>query len=97
MGHPKINLHTIKSPKIRDFYFCFYLFFQLSHKTGKSLDHYGLVMGKDNNPLIAIIEELKKQVIANLLERNVFILDLLGKTYWRYYRIENKIEKWGAQ
>jgi transposase len=46
---------------------------------------------------IVIIKELKKQVIANLLERNVFILNLLGKLYWRYYRIENKIEKWGAQ
>ena len=46
---------------------------------------------------IVIIKELKKQVIANLLERNVFILNLLGELYWRYYRIENKIEKWGAQ
>ena len=36
MGHPKINPHIIKSPKIRDFYFRFFLFLQLSHKTGDS-------------------------------------------------------------
>lgn len=46
---------------------------------------------------IVIIEELQKEIIANLLERNIFILDLLGKLYWHYYRIENKMQKWGAQ
>ena len=40
---------------------------------------------------IVVIEELKKQVIANLLERNIFILDLLGILYWRYYRVEEKM------
>ena len=30
---------------------------------------------------IVVIEELNKKVIANLLERNVFILDLLGDSY----------------
>ena len=46
---------------------------------------------------IVFIEELKKQVIANLLERNVFILDLLGQPYWQYYRVEKKMGNWGAQ
>ena len=40
---------------------------------------------------IVIIEELKKQVVANLLERNIFILDLLGILYWQYYRVEEKM------
>ena len=46
---------------------------------------------------IVFIEALKKQVIANLLERNVFILDLLGAIYWPYYRIEEKMGNWGEQ
>ncbi len=46
---------------------------------------------------IVVIELLKQQVIANLLERNSFILDLLGDNYWRYYTVENKIENWGAK
>ncbi len=46
---------------------------------------------------IVFIEELKKQVVANLLERNVFILDLLGLSYWQYYRVEEKMGKLGAQ
>jgi len=46
---------------------------------------------------IIIIEQLKQQVIANILERNRLILDLLGPMYWRYYTIENKIENWGAK
>jgi len=50
-----------------------------------------------NEIQIVIIEELKKQVIANLLERNVFILDLLGKLYWQYYKVDEKMGKWGAQ
>ena len=45
---------------------------------------------------IVFIEELKKQVVANLLERNVFILDLLGVIYWRYYRVEEKNGKMGC-
>jgi len=40
---------------------------------------------------IVVIEELNKKVIANLLERNVFILDLLGDSYWKYYKIDEKI------
>jgi len=39
---------------------------------------------------IIIIKELQKQVIANLLKRNVFILDLLGSLYWGFCRIEKK-------
>jgi transposase len=46
---------------------------------------------------IVRIEQLKQQVIANLLERNHFILDLLGAKYWRYYLVGNKMEKWGAK
>lgn len=46
---------------------------------------------------IVVIGSLKQQVIANLLERNSFILDLLGNKYWRYYTIEDKIENWGAK
>ena len=46
---------------------------------------------------IVRIEQLKQQVIANLLERNHFILDLLGARYWRYYRIGDKMGKWGAK
>jgi len=39
---------------------------------------------------VVVIEKLNKKVIANLLERNVFILDLLGNSYWKYYRINEK-------
>ena len=46
---------------------------------------------------IVIIEVLKQKVIANLLERNQFILDLLGPNYWRYYMVEGKMENWGAK
>lgn len=46
---------------------------------------------------IVIIGQLKQQVIANLLERNHFILDLLGPNYWRYYQVWSKMEKWGAK
>ena len=46
---------------------------------------------------IVIIEQLRQKVIANLLERNHFILDLLGTNYWRYYLVENKMENWGAK
>ena len=46
---------------------------------------------------IVIIEQLRQKVIANLLERNRFILDLLGTNYWRYYLVENKMENWGAK
>ncbi len=50
---------------------------------------------------IVTIESLKQIVIANLLERNIFILDLLGEAYWHYYRVKNshtlKIENGGAQ
>jgi len=46
---------------------------------------------------IVIIEQLEQQVIANLLERNHFILDLLGTRYWHYYRVGSKKEKWGAK
>jgi transposase len=46
---------------------------------------------------IVIIEQLNQQVIANLLERNRLILDLLGPMYWRYYAIETKMENWGAK
>jgi len=46
---------------------------------------------------IVIIEEIDIQVVANLLQRNIFILDLLGEIYWRYYRVDGKIQKWGAQ
>ena len=46
---------------------------------------------------IVIIEEIGRQVVANLLQRNIFILDLLGELYWRYYRVDEKIQKWGAQ
>ena len=33
------------------------------------------------------IEELKKKVIANLLEGNI-----LGELYWQYYRVDEKIK-----
>lgn len=46
---------------------------------------------------IVIIDALKQHIIANLLERNYFILDLLGTNYWRYYRVGNKMENWGAK
>lgn len=46
---------------------------------------------------IVIIEVLQQQVIANLLERNQFILDLLGSRYWHYYSVDNKIINWGAK
>ena len=46
---------------------------------------------------IVMIEAMKQQVIANLLERNHFILDLLGSHYWRYYRVHDKMGNWGAQ
>jgi transposase len=46
---------------------------------------------------IVMIEALKQQVIANLLERNQFILDLLGSRYWHYYTIDSKIKNWGAK
>ena len=44
-----------------------------------------------NEIQIVFIEELKKKFIANLLKRNVFILNLLGELYWRYYRVDEKI------
>ena len=50
-----------------------------------------------NEIQIVFIEELKKKFIANLLKRNVFILNLLGELYWRYYRVDEKINNWGAQ
>ena len=39
---------------------------------------------------IVYIKELKQQLVANLLERNTFILDLLGSLYWKYYRVGEK-------
>jgi len=39
---------------------------------------------------VVVIEKLNKKVIANLLERNVFILNLLGNSYWKYYIINEK-------
>jgi len=39
---------------------------------------------------VVLIEVLQQQEIANLLERNQFILDLLGSRYWRYYRVDKK-------
>lgn len=46
---------------------------------------------------IVIIDILKQKVIANLLQRNHSILDLLGPNYWRYYTIDDKLENWGAK
>jgi len=43
-----------------------------------------------NEIQIVIIKELQKQVVANLLERNLFILDLLGALYWQFYRVKEK-------
>jgi len=50
-----------------------------------------------NEIQIVFIEEVKKKFIANLLKRNVFILNLLGELYWRYYRVDEKINNWGEQ
>lgn len=44
-----------------------------------------------------IIQQQKQQIVANLLERNHFILDLLGSRYWRYYLAGHKMENWGAK
>ncbi len=43
------------------------------------------------------IAALKQCMIANLLDRNRIILDLLGSSYWRYYQPNLKLFDRGAQ
>jgi len=37
---------------------------------------------------IVIIQASKRKFIANLLDRNIFILSLLGDLYWNFYKLE---------
>lgn len=38
---------------------------------------------------MVMISQLNQNVIANLKERNIMLLDLLGERYWRFYRNRN--------
>jgi len=37
---------------------------------------------------IVIIQASKRKFIANLLDRNIFIINLLGDLYWNFYKLE---------